>query len=405
MQTAIIAPLRDTPVGQEAERILRSCVHCGFCTATCPTYQVTGDELDGPRGRIYLIKALLEGEQVTSETRRHLDRCLGCRACETTCPSGVRYSRLLDIGRSELARRLPRPADERIKRAALRALIPHPRRFNGLLRIGQAMRPLLPRPWARRIPPKTHFHWPKSGWHPRTMLLLESCGQSRGTPRTNTAAARVLDRLGITLTRIERAGCCGALSHHLDAHSEARAMARNNIDAWWPAIEDGAEAILVTASGCGTMLKEYGELLADDPDYRARAHRIAALAKDLGEVVAKEGIEALSSEHKRQRIAFHSPCSLQHGQQLPGVIERLLVAAGYELTPVSEPHLCCGSAGPYSLLEPTIAGTLRQRKLNALSGSDPEIIATANIGCQLHLQSGTETPVCHWIELIDQALT
>ncbi len=404
MQTAIVQPLRDTPVGQEADQILRSCVHCGFCTATCPTYQVTGDELDGPRGRIYLIKSLLKGHEVTSKTRRHLDRCLGCRACETTCPSGVRYNRLLDIGRAELGRRLTRPANERAKRAALRAVIPHPRRFDSLLRLGQAVRPLLPRLLARRIPPKVHSRWPDSRPHSRTMLLLESCGQSGATPQTNAAGARVLDHLGIRLVRIGQAGCCGALSHHLDAHEEARAMARNNIDAWWPAIEDGAEAILITASGCGTMVKECGELLSDDRDYRERAARVAALAKDLSEVISQEADGRLTSERKHKRVAFHSPCSLQHGQKLNGLVERLLISSGYELTPVPESHLCCGSAGPYSLLEPLMSDTLRRRKLEALGSGEPDVIATANIGCQLHLQSGTDTPVCHWIELIDQAL-
>lgn len=404
MQTAILKPLRETSMGQEADGILRSCVHCGFCTATCPTYQITGDELDGPRGRIYLIKALLEGHETTGETQLHLDRCLGCRACESTCPSGVRYSRLLEIGRAELGRRLPRPLRDRAKRRALRAIVPHRERFGALLRIGQAVRPLLPRPMAHRIPEKSHIKAPKPRRHARNMLLLDSCGQSGAAPATNSAAVRVLDRFGIGLESIALAGCCGALSHHLDAVDEARAMARNNIEAWWPAIEDGAEAIVITASGCGTMLKEYGELLADDSAYAARAARVAAMAKDISEVVAEEA-QGLSRPASGKRVAFHAPCSLQHAQRVTGRVERLLSQLGFELTAVPDAHLCCGSAGPYSLLQPAMSSALQERKIDALESGAPDIIATANIGCQLHLQSGTGRPVRHWIELVDEALS
>lgn len=404
MQTAIVQPLLDTPLGQEANGILRSCVHCGFCTATCPTYQITGDELDGPRGRIYLIKSLLEGHEITEETQLHLDRCLGCRACESTCPSGVRYSRLLEIGRAEMGRRVPRPVKERATRRVLRAIVPHRNRFNGLLRVGQVVRPLLPRQVAERIPHRVSAARAKPGRHARSMLLLESCGQSGAAPATNAAAARVLDRLGIGLESIRQAGCCGALSHHLDAVEEARAMARNNIDAWWPAIERGAEAIVATASGCGTTLKEYGELLADDSAYAARAVRVAAMAKDISEVVADEA-QGLWRAASGRRVAFHAPCSLQHAQRVNGRVERLLSQLGFELTAVPDAHLCCGSAGPYSLLQPAISSALQQQKVKALESGEPDTIATANIGCQLHLQSATRRRVCHWIELVDEALS
>jgi glycolate oxidase iron-sulfur subunit len=405
MQTAIVQPLIHTPAGKEAESILRSCVHCGFCTATCPTYQVTGDELDGPRGRIYLIKSLLEGNEISAKTQCHLDRCLGCRACESTCPSGVRYSRLLEIGRAELGRKVPRPLLERAKRRVLRAIIPHPKRLGGLLRAGQVVRAFLPGSLAAKIPEKREPGQSTPAQHSRTMLLLESCGQPSASPRTNAAAIRVLDRLGIRLERVAQAGCCGALSHHLEATEEARRMARRNIDAWWPALAHGAEAVVVTASGCGTALKEYGELLADDADYRERAQRIAAMSRDISEVVAEELVGRLSPPNEQtKRVAFHSPCSLQHAQKRVGQVEELLSRLGFVLTAVPDSHLCCGSAGPYSLLQPDMSSRLRRRKLDALGSEEPDIIATANIGCQLHLQSGTTRPVCHWIELVDEAL-
>jgi glycolate oxidase iron-sulfur subunit len=402
MQTAISEAMRSTPLGREAERILRGCVHCGFCTATCPTYQLTGDELDGPRGRIYLIKSLLEGDGGEALTRHHLDRCLGCRACETTCPSGVRYGRLLHLGQELLGRRLERGAGERLRRFALRTLVPHRRAFGALLRLGQALRPLLPQPLARRVPPRAvSGPWPVAR-HARRMLLLESCAQGGASPDTNAAAARVLDRLGFTLLRVPQAGCCGALDDHLGAAAAAKARACRNIDAWWPHIEQGAEAVLVTASGCGTAVKEYGELLADDPHYAARAARVAGLARDVSEVVGAHA-QRLAPLTDRT-IAFHAPCSLQHGQGISGLAESLLQRVGYRLAPVTEAHLCCGSAGPYSLLQPVLATALRERKLDALQAGGPEAIATANIGCQLHLQGGTDLPVRHWIELLDAAM-
>ncbi len=404
MQTAITAPLRETEQGREADLILRSCVHCGFCTATCPTYELTGDELDGPRGRIYLIKAMLEGHSPTRATQHHLDRCLTCRACETTCPSGVRYARLLEIGRAYTEAHVQRPASVRLRRWLLRALLPHRRRFAALLWLGRRVKPVITPALGRRIPPKrATAPWTRVA-HTRKMLLLESCGQADATPNTNAATARVLDRLNIELVRVTKAGCCGAMSHHMSATEEARQFARHNIDAWWPHLESGAEALVVTASGCGTMVREYGELLADDPLYIGKAKRIASLARDLSEVLIREKLP-FRAGRPRVRVAFHSPCSLQHGQRVVGTVERLLERAGYTLTQVAEGHLCCGSAGTYSLLQPELSEPLLQRKVAALTGDRPDLIATANVGCQLHLESGTRVPVRHWIELVDEAMS
>jgi glycolate oxidase iron-sulfur subunit len=402
MQTRLPQELLDTAAGREADSILRSCVHCGFCTATCPTYQLLGDELDGPRGRIYLIKQMLEGAPAGRETQRHLDRCLTCRACETTCPSGVRYGRLADIGRGIAEQRIQRPLRERLFRRALRAVIPHATRFRALLRIGQGLRPLLPASLRAKLPARQSAGaWPAPG-HGRRMLVLAGCAQSSTTPRTNASAARVLDRLGISLLVAPAAGCCGALSHHLSAEQEARAFMRRNIDAWWSYIEDGIEAIVMTASGCGVMVKDYGALLADDPLYAGKAARVSALTRDLGEILAAEDTRALRKPGRVRRIAFHAPCTLQHGQQLPGVVEALLTRLGFELTEVRDSHLCCGSAGSYSLLQPQLSQRLRDHKLAALQDGAPELIATANVGCQLHLAGASGVPVVHWIELLDR---
>ncbi len=407
MQTQLADFIRDSHQGQEADAILRSCVHCGFCTATCPTYQLLGDELDGPRGRIYLIKQVLEGQTPSRKTQIHLDRCLTCRSCETTCPSGVRYGRLVDIGRAAVEAAVPRPWDERLARRLLRWLVPSRVRFGLFLGLGQLFRPLLPASLKAKVPlRRVAGPWPTAP-RPRTLLALAGCAQAAATPDTNAAAARVLDRLGIRLLEAPRAGCCGALPHHLGAEEEALAMIRRNIDAWWPQVEAGAEAILVTASGCGAMVKDYGALLAQDPVYADKAARIAALARDPSEVLAVELARpevALPQPGAGRKIAFHSPCSLQHGQKLPGLAEGLLTRLGYELTPVADGHLCCGSAGSYSLLQPTLARQLRDNKLNSLAAGGPECIATANVGCQLHLESGTRIPVRHWIELVDEVL-
>lgn len=401
MQTSLSDAVKDTPEGREADAILRSCVHCGFCTATCPTYQLLGDELDSPRGRIYLIKQVLEGGPVTEKTQLHLDRCLTCRSCETTCPSGVRYGRLVDIGRAMVEEKVPRSFGARARRAVLRALIPYPQRFAALLSIGRALRPFLPAALRKKIPAaQAAAAWPVAR-HARKMLVLDGCVQPAAAPNTNAAAARVLDKLGISLIRAVDAGCCGALSHHLSAHDEARNFMRRNIDAWWPHVEAGAEAIVMTASGCGAVVKDYGALLHDDPVYAAKAAHISALTKDLGEILASERVETLTVNGRGRKVAFHAPCTLQHGQQVNGVVEDVLRRCGYQLAAVADGHLCCGSAGTYSILQPELSQQLLANKLTALQAGAPDLIVTANIGCQLHLQSGAAVQVRHWVELLD----
>jgi glycolate oxidase iron-sulfur subunit len=405
MQTALPDDLLNTVTGQVADEVLRNCVHCGFCNATCPTYQLTGDELDGPRGRIYQIKQVLEGTAPTGRNRLHLDRCLTCRACETTCPSGVDYHLLLDTGREIIEKRLPRKLPDRLLRRSLRLVLPRPVVFTPLLRLGQFMRPLLPAKLRQRIPSR-HRAMPvsTSNSRSRTMLLLDGCVQPALAPQINAATRRVLDALGINTLVAGNAGCCGALSQHLSATAEARSFMRNNIDAWWPAIESGAEAIIVTASGCAPMVKDYGRLLADT-DHAARAARVSTLAKDLSEVIDIEtAVQVLGRGGAGQKIAFHSPCTLQHGQGISGVVERLLERLGYILTPVANSHLCCGSAGTYSILQPGMAGVLRDNKLQALQAGKPDLIATANIGCLVHMANHADAPVKHWIELLENLL-
>ncbi|EAU54439.1 glycolate oxidase subunit GlcF [Mariprofundus ferrooxydans] len=401
MQTRISDAFRDTPEGLEADAILRSCVHCGFCTATCPTYQLLGDELDGPRGRIYLIKQVLEGGQASEKTQAHLDRCLTCRACETTCPSGVQYGHLVDIGRTLVDRQVGRPMGERLLRWGLRRLVAHRERFAALLAAGRLFRPFLPARWRAHLPVRqVAGSWPEIR-HARRMLVLQGCVQPSATPLTNAAAARVLDRLGISLLAADEAGCCGAISQHLGATEEARGAARRNIDAWWPHIEQGAEAIISTASGCGVLLKDYDHLLRDDPAYADKARHVAQMSRDLIEVLQQEDIDQLRAD-RADSIAVHAPCTLQHGQQLPGAVEALLEKAGFRLTEVPDAHLCCGSAGTYSLLQPELSGKLLEQKLAALNSGAPEYIVTANIGCQMHLASRSVRPVLHWIELLDR---
>ena len=409
METHLADFIRDTPAGQEAEAILRSCVHCGFCTATCPTYQLFGDELDGPRGRIYLIKQVLEGREVTAKTQLHLDRCLTCRSCETTCPSGVKYHRLLDIGRQVVEEKLPRRGAEAAKRAVLRTALPRPWLFAPTLRLGQLLRPLLPTALADKIPSggEGNATWPVPRPHSRRMLALAGCVQPSLAPSINAATARVLDTLGIALVEAPAAGCCGAVRFHLNAQAAGLADMRRLIDAWWPYVDGGIEAIVVTASGCGAQIKDYGELLRDDPAYAAKAARVSALARDVSEIVVAEAgalRPLLRVPATPTKLAFHVPCTLQHALKIRGVVESLLTAAGYVLTPVADSHLCCGSAGTYSILQAEIARTLRDNKLAALSAGLPELIATANIGCLTHLQSGSALPVRHWIELIDERL-
>ena len=404
MQTTLSDDARQLPRAEEAERILRSCVHCGFCNATCPTYQLLGDELDGPRGRIYLIKQVLEGNDVTRETQEHLDRCLSCRNCETTCPSGVDYHNLLDIGRAVVDAAVPRPLGQRLLREGLRSVVPNPRLFKGLVSGGQVFRALLPDTLKAKLPRNVHPAKPRpTTRHDRQVLMLEGCVQPSLSPNTNAAAARVLDRLGISVTAIREAGCCGAVDYHLDAQAAGLDRARRNIDAWWPAIESGAEAIVQTASGCGAFIKDYGHLLSSDPAYAAKAAKVSALAKDLVEVLRDEPLDQLGVRSD-QRLAFHCPCTLQHAQRLGGAVETILEQLGFNLTPVPDSHLCCGSAGTYSLTQPELSRQLRDNKLNALESGHPEVIATANIGCQSHLDGAGRTPVRHWIELVEEAL-
>ncbi|CAN7371346.1 glycolate oxidase subunit GlcF [Pseudomonas umsongensis] len=404
MQTTLSEQARQLPRAEEAESILRTCVHCGFCNATCPTYQLLGDELDGPRGRIYLIKQVLEGNEVTQKTQQHLDRCLSCRNCETTCPSGVDYHNLLDIGRAMVDAAVPRPLGQRMLREGLRSVIPNPGLFKGLVGSGQVFRALLPNTLQAKLPRDVQKAKSRpTTRHSRKVLMLEGCVQPSLSPNTNAAAARVLDRLGISVTAARKAGCCGALDYHLDAQAAGLDRARRNIDEWWPSIQQGAEAIVQTASGCGAFIKEYGHLLSSDPAYAEKAKKVSGLTKDLVEVLRAEPLEKLGV-HSDQRLAFHCPCTLQHAQKLGGAVEAVLTSLGFNLTPVADSHLCCGSAGTYSLTQPELSRQLRDNKLKALESGHPEVIVTANIGCQSHLDGAGRTPVRHWIELVEAAL-
>ncbi|MCL4801114.1 MAG: glycolate oxidase subunit GlcF [Burkholderiales bacterium] len=414
MQTNLADFIRDTPAGREADAILRKCVHCGFCTATCPTYQLLGDELDSPRGRIYLMKLALEGGEFTSRTQLHLDRCLTCRACETTCPSGVQYGRLVDIGRRIVEERVARPLSDRLRRAALATVLPRRGLFGALLGLGRAVRPLLPAPLRRKVPAARA---PAGAWpaprHARRMLVLAGCVQPALAPDINAAAARVLDRAGISLVEAPGAGCCGGVRFHLNAQSAGLDDMRALIDAWWPHIESGAEAIVMTASGCGATVREYGHLLAHDPRYAAKAERVSALTRDLCEVVDAElerlvpaaaGTGGQATRDAAVRVAVHTPCTLQHGQRLGGVVERILARAGFELAPVPDAHLCCGSAGTYSILQPELSGQLKAGKLQALQSGMPALVATANIGCLAHLAEDAQVPVRHWVVALEERL-
>ena len=404
MQTLLSEQAALLPRAAEAESILRSCVHCGFCNATCPTYQLLGDELDGPRGRIYLIKQVLEGHAPTAKTQLHLDRCLSCRNCETTCPSGVDYHNLLDIGRAVVDAAVPRPAGQRLLRQSLRAVVPNPGLFKRLINTGERLRALLPEALQAKLPRNVRPAGERTtARHPRQVLMLEGCVQPSLSPNTNAATARVLDRLQIGVIPVSLAGCCGAVDYHLDAQEAGLNRARRNIDAWWPSIENGAEAIVQTASGCGAFIKDYGHLLSHDPAYASRAGRVSALARDLVEVLRDEPLEQLKV-NAATRIAFHCPCTLQHAQKLGGAVEALLTRLGFNLTPVPDSHLCCGSAGTWSLTQPELSRQLRDNRLNALESGQPQLIVTANIGCQIHLDGAGRTPVRHWIELVEEAL-
>lgn len=428
MQIELAEIYRDTNLGREAEALLRPCVQCGQCTFTCPTFRLLDDEWDGPRGRIYLIKQMLEGKEPSAASlppaytlktlegrtfganlQLHLDRCLSCRSCETSCPQGVRYGRLLDIGRELTEKEVPRPLTEKLARRALRAVVPYRYRFTALLRTGQALRRFLPNGLRSRIPQRRQAGiWPERA-HARNMLIWQGCVQPAVAPDINAAAARVLDRFGIRLIAADD-GCCGALSHHMAATDEARAFMRKNIDALWPHIEAGAEAIVLTASACGMHFRDYGQLLQDDPQYRDKARRVSDMTRDIAEVVAEEWEEdplqdLPAPQQPARRIAFQSSCSLQHGEKLNGVVEKLLKRAGFKLVPVSYPFMCCGSAGTYSILQRTLSESLRARKLETLLASRPEAVATANIGCLTHLAAASPVPVSHWIELLDETFS
>ena len=409
MQTTLAPQYQNTPDGLAAQDILRKCVHCGFCTAACPTYLLLGDELDGPRGRIYLIKQVLEGQAPTRKTQLHLDRCLTCRNCETTCPSGVEYGHLIDIGRKLVDEKVPRPLAEKTVRWALKEGLPSPL-FGPAMKMGQAVRGLLPASLKNKVPAAQ----PAGAWpiaqHPRKVLMLAGCVQPAMMPGINTATARVLDAAGIQTLVAPQAGCCGAVKFHLNDQDGGKQQMRANIDAWWPYVEQAnpVEAIVMNASGCGVTVKEYGHTFQHEPAYAAKAARISALTKDLSELLP-ELLPALKdklSAPGAPRIAFHPPCTLQHGQQLKGDVEKYLTQLGFNIkTAACEAHLCCGSAGTYSVLQPVLAYQLRDRKLGHLIELQPDVITSANIGCITHLQSGTTTPVKHWVQVLDEALT
>jgi glycolate oxidase iron-sulfur subunit len=410
MQTTLAPRFKGTLDGEAAEAILRKCVHCGFCTATCPTYQLLGDELDGPRGRIYLMKQVLEGATPTRATQLHLDRCLTCRNCETTCPSGVQYGHLVDIGRKLVQEQVERPTGERVVRWLLREGLTSPL-FKPAMTIGKLMRPLVPAALKDKVPGASHPRarmWPQRE-HPRKVLMLMGCVQPSMLPNINSATARVLDAAGIQTLVADDAGCCGALRTHLDDPEGGLKDMRRNIDAWWPLVSTGkVEAIVMNASGCGVTVKDYGHSLAHDPDYADKARRVSELTRDLSELLP-ELVAALRSRMPKapdaRRVAFHPPCTLQHGMQLRGGVEAGLRELGFDVSIAgTESHLCCGSAGAYSVLQPEISHQLRDRKLGHLGELQPAAIVSANIGCIQHLQSGTATPVMHWVELLDERL-
>ncbi|MCW9014475.1 MAG: glycolate oxidase subunit GlcF [Gammaproteobacteria bacterium] len=403
MQTRISSDFKNTAPGQEADSILRTCVHCGFCTATCPTYLLLGDELDGPRGRIYLIKQLLEGYTATEKTQQHLDRCLTCRNCESTCPSGVNYHRLLDIGRNICETAIPRSATSRLQRFLLRKFFLNNTAFTLSIKLARLLTPVLPSAWTQAIPRIKNSTRLATATekHERKILILDGCVQPALQPDINYKTEQILNHLNIEVIHIAQVSCCGALSHHLSAETEALTFARNNIDHWWPHIEQGAEAIITTASGCGSHIKDYAKLLAHLPDYASKAETISQLCKDIAEIIQPEDMQFFQKSAAIDSVAWHPPCSLQHGQQINGVVEKLLSKLDYQLVEVTDQHLCCGSAGTYSILQADISSQLLENKLDKLQRHDPDIIATANIGCHTHLLKKSSASVCHWIELLE----
>ena len=400
MYTELSPQFIDTREGEVASQVIAKCVHCGFCNATCPTYQLLGDELDGPRGRIYQIKQVFEGTEPSSELALHLDRCLTCRNCEITCPSGVEYHRLLDVGRQVVEQNTSRGRFEKLQRWTLKMFLSRHQLVTPSMRLAQSFRGILPASLKKNIPAKQSVGIRPIANHQRKMLLLQGCVQPGMKPLTNAATARVLDKLGISVLTEHKEICCGALSFHLNDQEVAKSQMRRNIDAWWPYIGQGIEAIISTASGCGVMVKEYAEVLADDREYADKARMIAKLTKDLSQIIIEEDLQILKI-NKSRKIAFHPPCTLQHGQKLNGLVEAILKRCGFELTPITDSHLCCGSAGTYSIFQKKISTQLLENKLASINSGNPELIATANIGCQLHLESAADMPVVHWIELLD----
>ena len=406
MKTIIAKEFADQPQFAPVKDILQACVHCGFCTATCPTYLLLGDERDSPRGRIYMMKAMFEGAPVTQETRHHLDRCLTCRSCETTCPSGVEYGHLVDLGRVVVEQKAPRPMAQKLVRWGLRQVLPYRSRFGPLLKLGQLSRPLLPQILKQHIPLSTVKLMAPKSQHKRMMLSLPGCAQASAAPNTDIAAAQVLDQLKITLKVLHQSGCCGAVNHHLNAHEKALDQARHNIDLVWPELQAGAEALVVTASGCGAALQEYGYMLRHDAAYADKAKQVSAAAKDIVEILGQENLSAIKAKLTKAKtngigkVAVHCPCTQQHAMQLPYKVKALLDELGLDTAATENDHLCCGSAGTYSLLQPDLSHQLRSQKLRDLSVDKPQLIVTANIGCQLHLGGAAEVPVKHWLELL-----
>lgn len=404
MQTNLDKRFQQDPAAEVIESILRKCVHCGFCNATCPTYQLRGDELDGPRGRIYQMKQYFEGVEANREMQLHLDRCLTCRSCETTCPSGVKYSRLLEIGREKLDAEFPRPVWQRFKLWAITWFFNSGWVFRMMFAFGQLATPVLPASLRAAIPPKQIPPQKPARRHQRKVLMLSGCVQPTLTPNTNAMASKLLDKMGISAIEIEDTQCCGAVGLHTSQIELGKQQARRLIDNWWPHVESGVEAIVTTATGCGITVKNYAELFRHESAYASRAEKISELACDLSELISREIDENQARTGNTKRVAFHTPCTMQHGLGLTAIVEPVLEKLGYQICRVDDAYLCCGSAGTYSILQPELSNQLRSNKQKALSVDTPDVIATANIGCQLHIANGAEVPVVHWIELVYAAL-
>ncbi len=414
MQTDLSPQLINHPEGLEAQKLLSNCVHCGFCTATCPTYQLLGDELDGPRGRIYLIKQMAEGALATEKTRTHLDRCLTCRSCESTCPSGVQYGHLLDIGRKWAQEQTPaRPVKERVVRWLLKETLTRPTIFEPAMQLGKMLKPVLPQSLQKKIPSPAipaPLKTPQYTDFKEKMLLLEGCVQPSMLPNINHATRRVLNYLKIDILAPKSAGCCGALRHHLNDHAGGENDIRRNIDAWWPLItSENITAIVMNASGCGVMVKDYGYLLRNDPQYAVKALKISSLTKDISEIVEQyvDQLKTQISTNNAYGVTYHPPCTLQHGQKIHGKVENILTQLGVKINLCQDSHICCGSAGTYSILQESLSQQLRQQKLNhlyeACESNDSTMIVSGNVGCITHLQND-RMPVAHWIEILDQLI-